>query len=787
MTEGDSFGDTVRSILARASKSQSHVGDFYIELEDPHRRYHPGDHVRGAVKIDVTKSARITHLAIQLHGAVRVYKSNQALSKEPSKPAASRDGASLKETPGHHKICDLEKVLCGEGMLHENSYSIQFSLRLPTSGIPSSLKFERGYIDYTLEAILTKPKKVNPVMSASRRIQVAETIDVAWMPVPDPQSLYLPHSHTRSITRPSLRPTGSASKIDATKPTRPGYRTEPGSTEGSSNTTATRSRSGRTSAEELEVTQKSIPLDTNDILPVDEPSEPTSGFTADLPAAERISTSAHSTPTRRTTQPVCATVELARIGYLAGDLITATITIKHNKPIWSMHGIIMTFARYGHTSLYPDRREPSDDEDDDVDETDRSPAGNSSSRSRRSRQRLAKGIDRFKKGRRGKSASFQKNLSQTFAPLIVDPQNLSAVLKASVKIPSGCFSTIAHGTGDLVAIRYFVEVIVDLGGKLASQSKYLPSLSNVRDPVLRGPDGQTGELHEDVAKTTISTSGIDIIETNLLRRERNVVSFRFEVIVGTRDSSRSGKAVSQQQQQDQPTSTHPLTSAPAPTSAPSDELDANSRPPTNPRSPLDLTPEYSEGPNPFFTSHSTYVSSATPAAPPLLPSEPTPHTLEQAFAQQPDEKSRVRLAEQLLLPSAPPPPSSSSAEVSAETLSTGADASGARSGPELGILTDLRRIEEKMGIERERSGELPEAQDGARRALGGGAGAEGDTSPRPELELRTGSGGESSRSPDGDGVGVADVDVGADADADGAAFADAVPSLRVDLLPRYER
>ncbi|RAL63135.1 hypothetical protein DID88_004217 [Monilinia fructigena] len=59
----------------------------------------------------------------------------------------------------------------------------------------------------------------------------------------------------------------------------------------------------------------------------------------------------------------------------------------------------------------------------------------------------------------GSTSVFRKDLSQTFAPLIVDPTTLTAQVTASVRVPEDCFPTICGVPGQMVNFKYQVEVI----------------------------------------------------------------------------------------------------------------------------------------------------------------------------------------------------------------------------------------------------------------------------------------------------------------------------------------
>jgi hypothetical protein len=131
---------------------------------------------------------------------------------------------------------------------------------------------------------------------------------------------------------------------------------------------------------------------------------------------------------------------------------------------------------------------------------------------------------------------FRKDLSQAFNPLIIDPVSLTANVTTSVRVPEDAFPTIKGIPGELISFRYQLEVIVDLGGKLASQ---IQSGQSGRAGGIGPPPTVplTANPYEGGA-ASLATYGGRPIDTDRLRREKGVISVSFEVIVGTEDTSR---------------------------------------------------------------------------------------------------------------------------------------------------------------------------------------------------------------------------------------------------------
>lgn len=152
---------------------------------------------------------------------------------------------------------------------------------------------------------------------------------------------------------------------------------------------------------------------------------------------------------------------------------------------------------------------------------------------------------------------FRKDLSQSFSPLIIDPRTLQSSVTASVRMPEDAFATIKGVPGEMISFKYQLEVIIDLGGKLAGllQSGIGPAGPNLVNNSSNPYDGKPM-----LAPTSaLWSGGSHMIDTDQLRRQKGVIFVAFEVVVGTTDTSRQrgrglkGTALSPdvQQQSDQ--------------------------------------------------------------------------------------------------------------------------------------------------------------------------------------------------------------------------------------------
>jgi arrestin-related trafficking adapter 9 len=224
-------------------------------------------------------------------------------------------------------------------------------------------------------------------------------------------------------------------------------------------------------------------------------------------------------------QTITATIQLLKSGCLPGDNLPLKISIKHTKPIKSMHGIIVTLYRQGRIDSAPPLSLFVDLKGKEVERL----------KHEEYYPKSKTGLGGLSLSSAGSSSMFRKDLTQTFAPILVDPITLSAVVHASVRVPEDVFPTISGVPGQMISFKYYVEVVVDLGGKLASQQRHLPRLGTVS---LASTYGNSSAIRGDSNPNIVAAYGGSIVETDHIRREKGVVAPVFEVVIGTVDSAR---------------------------------------------------------------------------------------------------------------------------------------------------------------------------------------------------------------------------------------------------------
>lgn len=368
-----------------------------------------------------------------------------------------------------------------------------------------------------LTAKLTRPTSISPTMYHDRKVYYVERIDVAPFLPPKPRTITL----QPVVRRTRARQHGKKRSDQLPKRSADGSTSAAATQSMASSTCSTsvedqvpRSQSPSTRSLESEISSNPPTSVSTSLCPVEHPE----GWTP-----EEQSTLGHRT--------ITATVESLKGGCLRGDNIPLKITVDHTKYIKSMNGVIVTLYRQARVDMHPILPLGPVSEGDKKRYEDYYP-------------RSLTGLGGLSLSGAGSSHVFRKDLAQTMTPLIIDPNTLFVELRPKVRLPEEAFPTIASVPGEMISFKYYIEVILDIQGKLAGQDRYhysnggLPHLTSpVGLPIARDdavPFGSGQNLYDSA-----------IVDTAPIRRDKSVVTCTLEVVVGTHDSERKkskGKA-----------------------------------------------------------------------------------------------------------------------------------------------------------------------------------------------------------------------------------------------------
>ncbi|KAL6873183.1 hypothetical protein J3F83DRAFT_606273 [Trichoderma novae-zelandiae] len=622
------------------------VTDFHVLCDEPHRKYSAGDHVHGTVVLVVVKPVRITHLVVTLHGFVRVLKDPAGAAKVRNAITLPQGGTSSR--PQYHgngfaSLFQDEQVLSGEGRLDPGRYEFGFDLVFPDKGLPSSIDFERGTISYMVTATLTRPLSMAATMTCERKVMLADRIDVGLLPPPPPRTIFLEPISKRTKRKKSLM---ALDKSSLATPEPVDVVPDSDTREPCPTPTATEDAAARENPTGDQQSERRGVAASSDVQ-----SEVSGESGRSISTAMSRSDTAHLTQVGTTglttaqqavnDKTITASIELLRGGCLPGDAVSVRVTVQHIKQVKSMTGVIVTLFRQGKIDSSP----PSQLFKDMMTRED----------ARRIQRediypRSRTGLGGLSLSSAGSISVFRKDLDQTTAPLIIDPDTMQASVTVPVKLPDDSFPTIKGVPGDMISFKYQVEVIVDLGGRL---SGHFPSRKTSRF-------GTFSSSSTDQSISMFSQrrgAQIEIMDTAPLRRQKGIVCVTIESIVGTVDTSGARRLVKLS------SSSKTLDNGGSddgdddgvgfvPTPTRYEEIDRHSSHPhgpppqhyfpphTNHRRPSYSPPSPSR-PSYIQSNHHDLAPSYTPP-PPRLPDQSTL-----------SEKDRIRQAEQRLLPSRP--------------------------------------------------------------------------------------------------------------------------------------
>lgn len=374
---------------------------------------------------------------------------------------------------------------------------------------------------------------MNATTSCDRKIELVEQVDVGTLPAPRPRTIYLQPISKRSKKKKPAGSTvserGTAIAADGAGESSSDFdstRAVETSTEGSlvaddANQDAHQNpRSPVNSDLRSEVSGDSAVSGSTGLSSREraDPNQSGSLGTVQVGAARKSVSSKDKT--------ITTTIELMKSGCLPGDTISVKVDVQHTKRIKSLYGVIVTLYRQGRVDSAP-------------------PVALFKNISKEEQRRLEKeeyypksktGLGGLSLSSAGTCSVFRKDLSQAFSPLIIDPATLTASVTTSVRVPENSFPSIRGVPGEMISFKYRLEVIVDLGGKLANaiQIQQNPRVGPAAGVLTSGREGASGLASFDGS----------LVNTDPLKREKGVIYDSFELVVGTTDTSRRGKAVS---------------------------------------------------------------------------------------------------------------------------------------------------------------------------------------------------------------------------------------------------
>jgi hypothetical protein len=360
-----------------------------------------------------------------------------------------------------------------------------------------------------ITATVTRPTTISPTITCDRKIYFVERIDISPLYPPKSRTITLEpvsrrkvaKEHARKLVDPAdrkSRKTDSASRSD---PQRNSNSTAP--------STGTDSEPPM-SPSPSNMSYESAVSGSNAQSQVDSSSQSQSTSTDTRPNDSRGSVAVKNITTE---------VESCVGGCLRGDSIPVKVSVNHVKHIKSMNGVIVTLFRQARVDMHPAIPLGPTEKSKNPKYEDYYP-------------RSKTGLGGLSLSGAGSSHMFRKDLSQTVQPLIVDPGSLLSEVTVKVRVPEDAFPTISTVPGAMISFKYYVEVVVDIQGRLGAQERAMAGLTGMTSMTMSGGDDLENE------RGGMTASGAYMVDTAPVRRDKGVVSATFEVVIGTRDSER---------------------------------------------------------------------------------------------------------------------------------------------------------------------------------------------------------------------------------------------------------
>ena len=453
---------------------------------------------------------------------------------------------------------------------------------------------------------MTRPTAIHPTNTKNLKLKIKENVDIATIPKPQPQTVSLQTiDRKRPVMQMKRRISGTTNTLSFSS----GHQ---------ETTREPRSANRNTTAD---VPCSPAPSELSSASLTSSSTSNTHGGTCSSTANEAKSITSGGLSLTSSDKTIVAQTEVLQGGCLPGDTIQVKVSVDHTKAIKSMQGIIMTFYRMARIDTHPAiPLGPSQ--------------GNTKAKYEDYYPKSRTGLGGLSLSSAGSSRTFlQDDFNQNIAPLIFDPQSLTAVLKTSIQVPEHIFPSIGNVPGSMISFKYYVEIIIDLRGKLG-QDRLLPRFSMTNTPQHAYEDPKISMTEGKDGITFAATPGFNFLLTDNIRRQKGIVFTRTEVLVGTKDSVRLR---SKQKEDINGKDRH------------SQDLEALSNLGTG-STYMNDPRQQSRGDRSSQNDRSSDLNNVEDS-----PRIPLPQPSEEPS----DEKEQIRRAEQMLLPSEPPQENSS--------------------------------------------------------------------------------------------------------------------------------
>lgn len=183
-----------RSKVQQRLKTKPITADFYIELNDPHKVYIPGEEVAGQIILILNENTINLKLNLSLEGYIKV-SSNSPLRSDK------------KDELFNHSIKLYGNSNNNEQGLSSGEHRFPFIVKIPKKNVYTSIKFEKGKITYLLKSTLLLDNEVTPV--TKKLLNIVKPINLLSLPEAHPKVLNFRNISSKKALRATLSSTSS--------------------------------------------------------------------------------------------------------------------------------------------------------------------------------------------------------------------------------------------------------------------------------------------------------------------------------------------------------------------------------------------------------------------------------------------------------------------------------------------------------------------------------------------------------------------------------------------------
>lgn len=183
-----------RSKVQQKLKAKPITGDFYIELNDPHKVYTPGEEVAGQIILILNENTINLKLNLSLEGSINV-SSNSPLRSDK------------KDQLFNHSVKLYGDSNNNEQGLSSGEHRFPFIVKIPKKNVYTSIKFEKGNITYLLKSTLLLN---NEIISVTKKLlNIIKPINLLSLPEAHPKILNFRNISSKKALKATLSSTSS--------------------------------------------------------------------------------------------------------------------------------------------------------------------------------------------------------------------------------------------------------------------------------------------------------------------------------------------------------------------------------------------------------------------------------------------------------------------------------------------------------------------------------------------------------------------------------------------------